>query len=291
VYPVPCSPWSHRGGMGDSRGEQVAWGSGHAVGECLSPGPWSKAGKRGEPDSPGPWAEALSTVKRSKGAGAAKLLDPPSPGPWPKPPSQNFDLSFAAGSAESMLRDVSRATSTSSRAFNKWEREGRDPLEARRRLDSAGHHCRCGKTRRGDSAMGCCAGLAQASLAAVRAAFWSLSADERAHLVRTMYHTAAGFGESVWGSSAFRGTGSESHAATKWHICGKRICFQVFCHLMGTSASTVLKMVHGVPDRRAHAMKGTSKATECVDFFFYETYLSAAEPLPSAPDERRRSGP
>ena len=240
----------------------------------MSPGPWSKVRKHLEPNSPGPWAEALSTTKRRREATAAEPPDPPSPGPWPKPASQNFDLSFSAGSAESTLRDISRAT-TSGRVFNKWEREGQDRLEARRRLDSTGHHCRCGAARRGaagaagaaNQPTGCSAGMAQASLAGVRAAFWSLSADERAHLVRTMYHAAAGFGDSDWGSSAFRASGSESHGATKWVLCGKRVCFAVFCHLLGTSEGTLLKMVHGIPDGRRYAKKkGASKATECVDY-------------------------
>ncbi len=245
-----------------------------------------------EPGSPGPWSEVLGRgrgTKRRRGAPGAPDEDPPSPGPWPAPLSHTLDLSFAAGSAESVLREVSRATQREGRPQTKYELQGVDPLEAKLKLDSARSHCRCRKPSAGQ--WSCCTGLMSGNLAAVRGAYWRLTAEERAHLVRCLYHAAAGFPQSEWGETAFRGPGSQSHKSTKWHICGKRVCFSAFAHLLGHTERTLIKMVNGLPDCRSFQKRARgAPGAEAVDYFFYETYLSAAEPLPTAL-ARRRPGP
>jgi hypothetical protein len=66
----------------------------------------------------------------------------------------------------------------------------------------------------------------------------------------------------------------------------------------------VLKLVRNVPDRRrkefcgskrqhmaeAYANRGKVSPPSAVDFFFYEIYMSAAEPLPKCKAQSRRLG-
>lgn len=73
----------------------------------------------------------------------------------------------------------------------------------------------------------------------------------------------------------------------KWNLAGVKVCFNNFCALLGTSGPTIRKMIAGLPDlRRAVGPAGKQLAApqaQHVDFWFYELYQSAAEPLPEAP--------
>jgi hypothetical protein len=76
----------------------------------------------------------------------------------------------------------------------------------------------------------------------------------------------------------------------EWHLCGKRVCFSNFCHLLGTSSPTVRKQLKGIPDgRHTPRASGLSLKARHVDFWFYELYHSAAEPLPIQPRKNHRS--
>jgi hypothetical protein len=57
---------------------------------------------------------------------------------------------------------------------------------------------------------------------------------------------------------------------------------------LGTSSNAIRKYIQGMPDLRRHGRRvapGTvvSPQGQHVDFFFYELYCSAAEPLPEDP--------
>ena len=81
---------------------------------------------------------------------------------------------------------------------------------------------------------------------------------------------------------------SERH---QWHLCGVPVCFSNFCHLLQTSSVTVRKQLAGIPDGRHHPKvdRGPSEKARCVDFFFYELYHSAAEPLPCLPRQNHQA--
>jgi len=78
---------------------------------------------------------------------------------------------------------------------------------------------------------------------------------------------------------------SEKHPSVKWSLCGIPVCFNVFCALLGTSAPTVRKYVRGELDMRKTtadmraAPRAQPQSRHC-DWWFYELYQSAAEPLP-----------
>ena len=244
--------------------------------EPASPGPVHR--RRAQPDSPGPWAHILpsgkklrrTTVLRAPGTGAVSTVlgapgaleaDPPSPRPWGQRGGREVNLSFVPGSGDAIMLAINQATGGKDRKLNKFEMCGLDAEEARRSFNSGDTSCRC-------AAHGCHLGLSWANFLGVRQSFWTLLPEERAHILRGMYHSAAGFSGTGWGTSAFRPPNSRAHDATKWHLCVKLVCFSSFTHLLGTTQGTVLKMVHGIPDGRSASRKEPNRpASTWVDYF------------------------
>jgi len=63
----------------------------------------------------------------------------------------------------------------------------------------------------------------------------------------------------------------------KWMLCGSRVCFSIFAHLLGTAPRTILKSIRGQIDGRQHRglHPGSAAQSQAVDFFFYELHQSA----------------
>jgi hypothetical protein len=122
--------------------------------------------------------------------------------------------------------------------------------------------------------------------------YWFLSDEERSLLVRTCY--LAAIGGDVNGAAQDTEFAEElvddetSKATAKWSLCGNVVCYSNFVHLLGTSSRAISKHIQGIPDMRktlagAPAAPRIAPQAAHVDFFFYELYHSAAEPLPDKP--------
>ena len=258
------------------------------------------------PPSPGPFgchkkARARKVRKRSPSCVAA----PPSPGPFDgivpgrfgataaqdhdedlpftsRPSgSKLVDVSFGLGSVEQVLSGVSQATGRQEgrQPLTKAETAGRDHKTTMQRLASAGKVCRCSKVK------GACHNKFTATpLGHLRNAYWSLSSDERSHLLRCLHEQAVG------GWRTMPGQARKKAQRVQWSLLGHQVCFANFAHLLGHSQGTVLKMISGVPDGRAFRNVEKGKQSEAVDFWFYELYMSSAEPMPKEPTLQRRAG-
>ena len=114
----------------------------------------------------------------------------------------------------------------------------------------------------------CFLALSVGVVGALADAYWSMSDEERAVIIHSMYTTAA--------------CNSEGHLQVrriKWTIQHHGVCFKMFCALLGTSENTVRKYIRG--DWVPKLVFGRARtAGMCVDFFFQSLYQSTAEPLP-----------
>ena len=64
-----------------------------------------------------------------------------------------------------------------------------------------------------------------------------------------------------------------------WSICGRHICLDAFCKLLGSHKSTIQHMAHGIPHHHIVPPR-ESRQTQRTHQFFLELYMSAAEPMP-----------
>ena len=103
--------------------------------------------------------------------------------------------------------------------------------------------------------------------------YWSMSDEERAIIIYSMYSEASGRDEE---------TGKCSFKHVTWYMGAVRVCFRLFCSILGTSTTTVRKYISGTWAPKAVHVKEKS-ASHFVDFFFMSLYQSAAEPLPHMP--------
>ena len=231
-----------------------------------------------EPGSPGPFQSRSAPVIQDEPADSLKPFRS-------EPLNSTLDLSFNLGSVEHGIAAVSQALGASSsqgRKLTTWKKKGRKPETAQERLAEAGRNCRCSQ---GPDGKGCHNLIGAKALASLRQAYWSLTCEERGHMMRSLHSQAAG----PWITEP--GTLTKKQKLVKWKLCGHKVCFSVFCWLLGHSQRTLLDMLAGVPDGRSYRQQthGGEKS-EAVDFWFYELYLSAAEPMPKEPTLTQKAG-
>lgn len=155
------------------------------------------------------------------------------------------------------------------------------------RQASAGKVCRCGAQRKN-----CHLGISVTALKAVRTCFWSVAADVRAYLLRSLHEAAQSEQKGSLGlvsesSASSSDAGSEADAGRRpkgppleWHLCGQRVCFANFAHLLSTTQRTILKSIRSEPDhRRLRGPIAASGQKLTCYFFFYELYQSARTPV------------
>ena len=105
--------------------------------------------------------------------------------------------------------------------------------------------------------------------------------------VRCLYDEASGAPEVQTSSSQEVDASGDAWqpGRVEWNICGVQVCFKVFCTL-GTSGATLRKYIRGGVDVRKTttdvpaAPRVGEQSAHC-DWWFYELYQSAAEPLPT----------
>jgi len=246
-------------------------------------------------DSPGPWA-------------AARAAEAGSPGPWAKAPDAVAagvpgvpgvplaSLTFAPGTADGLLLQARLAAEDGGHQQTKHERAGLDPARVPGAVAAAVHHCRCRRS--------CCKALSPEVVAGIRQAYWTLRPAERAVLMQSLAFQADPRVPGVPGVSGAQGPLSAARAAgRRWQMAGAVLCFRSLCLLLGTTERSVLKLVRNVPDRRlkdfcsskrrhmaeSYANRGKVSPASAVDFF-YEIYMSAAEPLPKSKTQSWRPG-
>jgi len=116
--------------------------------------------------------------------------------------------------------------------------------------------------------------------------------EERAYMLRSIYFAALSEGEAAGEGTA---DDVEDHEPPRkhvhWALCGQKVCLANFARLLGTSQRTIWKMIRGEVDgRQVSRRPGVNLAALKIDFFFYELYSSAAEPLPGDPLQTLRPG-
>ena len=165
-----------------------------------------------------------------------------------------------------------------------YQRQGSDPERVQARWATGA--CKCANV-----AQGCHRSIPVKSLQAVCAAYWRMADDERAYLIRTCYMSAVGLdmtsGPGVVAREELFDDDSIKNSV-KWSLCGVRVCYANFVHLLGTNSPSISKSIRGMPDfrktgRDLPAKPRPAPQAQHVDFFFYELYHSAAEPLPDRP--------
>lgn len=113
----------------------------------------------------------------------------------------------------------------------------------------------------------CETGFRLEEVAQFRNLFQHMNLEERSNLLNTCYTT-----------------GKESDSTrVQWKLLGKRICLKRLCEVLGCSARTFVKAVHGEVDMRFKNGRQCGEARISVDQYFFELYNSAAEFLPEDP--------
>lgn len=150
---------------------------------------------------------------------------------------------------------------------------------------SAGRVCRCGAQRKN-----CHGQISVKALAAVRSCYWTLASEVRSHLLRSLYEAAQNEQRSTLdldtdssdaGSSDPLSSPAEAPQGARqprihWQLCGQRVCFANFAHLLGTTQKSISKAIRNEPDRRRlRGAQELSSQAQVVEFFFYELYMSA----------------
>jgi hypothetical protein len=276
-----------------SKADKGPWGETGAVVLDASPGPWgdltpSKADKPRKADKSskadkGPWGETGAVVLDAGPWGNTCLASQGAQSSQPRKRARvlrahrQVGLDFNAGSAESAVRDVLSTQLPRATEATKHEQNGADANKVQQRWQTAGRSCRCGK-----AAGTCSKHVNLKRLQAVCKEFWSIPAGERGHLLRILYEQQEGSeGSEVSNIGGQRE--SLRLVAVQWQLCGKRVCFSNFVHLLGTSQNSTRRAIHGAPDRRTSDLSCRpvlSEQSQHVDWFFYELYQSTAEALP-----------
>ena len=158
------------------------------------------------------------------------------------------------------------------------KREGQRSRKAQKRVTRATNVGRIRELLQKQRCPGCgkedaCTRVSIAFAHAAAETYWSMSDEERAMVMYCMYSEAAGRDEK---------TGKCSFKHVSWTMGSTRVCFHLFCKILGTSTTTVRKYVNGTWGPKVVHTKEKS-ASHFVDFFFMSMYQSAAEPLPHLP--------
>ncbi len=133
-----------------------------------------------------------------------------------------------------------------------YELDGADPDRVRERLANA--KCPC-KSRP------CFKAIQYRVLLPVCILFWSLTSSERALLLRESYYAAVGKKEGEEEEEAVQQSSHQAKAS--WSLCGKPVCFPIFCNLLGTGTVTTRNALHSKPDmRRSSIGSGAGQCKE-----------------------------
>lgn len=166
-----------------------------------------------------------------------------SPAPQARPDSSLGEVALTVSGA---LKAVCAVTTRQAVARTTYETDGADPDRVRARLKHA--TCSC-------STHQCFRDISPKALVQVCVMFWSLSAGERALLLREAYHTASGHTDKDDCEDGADGENADVDKCKRskkvtWSLCGKPVCFRMFCHLLGTGTNSVRKSIAGEPDMR-----------------------------------------
>ncbi|CAJ1390193.1 unnamed protein product [Effrenium voratum] len=165
---------------------------------------------------------------------------------------------------------------------NSYQRNGCNPDRIREVLSHPQAQCRCRRL--------CHTRLSQRRILAVCRAFWQMSDAERAHMLRAVYFAAAG-PDPAGRAGSEESESHESRCKRQWQLCGQQVCLSNFACILGTSQSSIWKQIYGQPDRRAGSLSArftqATAASMAVDWWLWELYNSAAEPLPDHPKPKK----
>ena len=121
--------------------------------------------------------------------------------------------------------------------------------------------------------VGVCTTVPLASAHAAAKTYWAMTDQERAIILYNMYSEAAGRDEK---------TGKCQCRRVTYSLGSCRVCFDMFCGIVGAGKKTVRSFMAGTwSPKLAHSRE--KSASHFVDFFFMSLYQSAAEPLPHLP--------
>ena len=240
-----------------SRGKKCKGATSHERKDEHWPDPWLEAGG----DWPDPWtqAEHSGTNVTSSAVTIADWED--ADDPWKPASKQPRKVSMLTPSL--LLQ-----RSTTKEKNTQFEAKGCGSESVKKRwLKGCPRKCKL---------EGCCPkAIRLADLQALCSAFWSISVEERIHLLQATF-------------------GDEEKKLTKSHyfVGETRVCFHNFCAKLGTSQPTMRKYIKGQPDMRTNVGRKKQnfdsvrdgRATMKCDHFFQELHQSAAEAMPE--DER-----
>ena len=287
--------------------------------ECFEPVQWedqlpaAKHSRCSEAFEPGQWAASAAVGSYSSQAGSNSFQ----PSEWDEPPAlvaetdssdpgeSEGDESDDESSAED-VEDLPRSNSrwTASLGEDNWfpgkpgaprqdvERAGQldqyqlrgmDPDRVDKVIRSKKSCCRC-------AGRNCHRTICPKRLLAVCKQFWTLRRDERAHMLRSIYYAED--------TGVEEGSGDEHPSALwgrawnrTWHLCGRRTCLANFAYLLGTTQRSIWKCIYATPDGRSGEISkrhvGATSQRLSLDWWFWELYNSAAEPLPADPSSKR----
>ena len=156
------------------------------------------------------------------------------------------------------------AESTLKKTSNSYELSAMDPQKIRDRWAQKCPRSNC-------QLQGCAPrALHLKSLQDLCQGFWSVTSEERVHLLQVIYGDGTGKG-------------------TEYYIGSSRVCFCNFCKKLGCSQTTMRKYIAGQPDMRKKGVRGgtmwgsqerEATATLKCDHFFRELHQSVAECMP-----------
>ena len=178
---------------------------------------------------------------------------------------------------------VHGALDDSGRKVYKREVKGSDPDLIKRRLNECATHCTCHRTGKAQSL--CYKALTRSECMRFCIAYWGLTDKQRQFLVHTMYHNTDA-DETNFNFTQRR----------RWYWGSKKMCFQAFCWLLGTSQPTLRKFLGW--HQPGQTFTGSGNHMVCrdrpqqkkVNRFFMTLYKSAAEPMPLGQGKKTRAG-
>ena len=167
---------------------------------------------------------------------------------------------------------------------SEYQRRGIDSARVRRLEEYSCRSCESrGKAMQGH----CLRAIPSLTLSQLRQSLWSLSSEERAHLLRTLHQAATETGDKETRRPGEAAATWKPASQVAWQLAGHRVCYPTFCALLGMGPATVRKALSGVPDSRRSTvgeipMKIPREKQQAlwVHTFFSELYTSCAEPVP-----------
>ena len=183
-----------------------------------------------------PWWSPSDSAPRKKPRliSRGESTEAAEPDPWAQAsaPLKSHQLHLETGA------QIAQSTSQrGEKPLNAFELNGQNAARVQNILRSS---CRKGCTRPGCRPNA----IPQNETMAFLRTYWSLTGEERSHLLRCLYYG----GLQDCGADSAVTKSDQINMKTAWHIMGTQVCFSRFCTVIGSSQRTIRKSIAGLQE-------------------------------------------